>query len=408
MFHSFVVRIFIVCFVLACSGKINTVQAQLNAGDIMFVGFNADGTDGFAFATLTLIPAGTTLYITDNNWNGLTFPATEGTISWLVGAAIPAGNVIVFGNTATGPVTVNFGSATLTGSLNLNVTDESLYCFLGSSPTVPTTFLTAYSSNNFGSGNTLTGTGLTAGTNAVSNSGGNDVCVYVPPSPCSVSIVTCAGLITNSANWFCEDGAGDQSNNGGIDFPSSVPFAPNISVLPIELLFFNAVREDSDRVLLTWATASEINNDFFLLEWSRDGTNWQEIHKIMGAGNSISNLFYSLKDTRMETAISYYKLSQTDLNGLKESLKIISIDGLDKLINKVTLFPNPNHGLIEIIGENIDFQNIQIFDEIGRECMAKFETKVISQNHIQLILNSPKPAIYIVVIGNSRRLIQII
>ena len=44
----------------------SSTSAQLVEGTIMFVGFNADGTDGFAVVSLIDIPASSTIYFSDN------------------------------------------------------------------------------------------------------------------------------------------------------------------------------------------------------------------------------------------------------------------------------------------------------------------------------------------------------
>ena len=43
---------------------------QLNAGDLMCVGFNADGNDDLAFAALAAIPTNSTIYFRDDEWDG--------------------------------------------------------------------------------------------------------------------------------------------------------------------------------------------------------------------------------------------------------------------------------------------------------------------------------------------------
>jgi hypothetical protein len=67
-------------------------QAQ-TAGQVMFIGFNSDGEDGFSFVSLVDIPANTTIFFTDNEWNGVSaFTAGEGFNSWSHTANVPAGN----------------------------------------------------------------------------------------------------------------------------------------------------------------------------------------------------------------------------------------------------------------------------------------------------------------------------
>ena len=60
-----------------------------------------------------------------------------------------------------------------------------------------------------------------------------------------------------------------------------------VSPLPIELLSFNAII-NSDHVDVTWETATEINNDHFTIERSKDGTNFEKVTDVQGAGNSTS------------------------------------------------------------------------------------------------------------------------
>ena len=245
-------------------GASSMSYAQLSAGDIMFVGFNADNPDGFAIVALNAIPAGSVIYFSDNNWNGTAFATTEGVLAWTVGAAIPAGNVVVFNNTFPGPPVVNFGSAAVAGNFDLAGGGESLYCYLNA---VPTVFLSAISNNNFGA-NTLTGTGLSSGINAVSFTGNLDVLVYNNSiSPCTISIVACAAQIANTSNWITDDGTGNQATDGFFaDFPASVLGPPTISVLPIELLSFEAFTNEQHLVQLIWQTSSERNNDYFEIE----------------------------------------------------------------------------------------------------------------------------------------------
>ena len=72
----------------------------LSAGDIVFVGLNSDGDDGFSFLLLKDIAADTVLYITDSGWNdGSGFyvpdPAIgDGFIKWTAGSALSAGTVV--------------------------------------------------------------------------------------------------------------------------------------------------------------------------------------------------------------------------------------------------------------------------------------------------------------------------
>jgi hypothetical protein len=99
--------------------------------------------------------------------------------------------------------------------------------------------------------------------------------------------------------------------------------------LSIELVFFYA-RPDKDKrkVKLEWQTASEVNNDFFTIEKSLNGTDWEIVKKVDGAGNSGKLLNYSAYDYSPYAGVSYYRLKQTDYDGGYTISGIISIDNL--------------------------------------------------------------------------------
>ena len=117
-------------------------------------------------------------------------------------------------------------------------------------------------------------------------------------------------VINNDPLW----NAGMGQQNGPISFCESV--------LPIELLQFEA-RTSSDKVDLIWATASEINNDQFIIERSTDGKLFEEILKVKGAGNSTELNEYTTTDFYPVNGISYYRLRQVDFDGKSSYSDII-------------------------------------------------------------------------------------
>jgi len=107
--------------------------------------------------------------------------------------------------------------------------------------------------------------------------------------------------------------------------------------LPIELLSFDGSKEE-DYNLLKWSTASEIDNDYFLLERSQDGTNWVNINSTDGMGNSNTKVDYLFRDFTFTNDVNYYRLTQVDFNGVSETFDIISINNSrkQKQILKIT------------------------------------------------------------------------
>ncbi len=89
------------------------------------------------------------------------------------------------------------------------------------------------------------------------------------------------------------------------------------NILPVELLNFSA-RCNSEKVNLNWATATEDNNDFFTIDRSADAVNYQTLGFINGAGNSTTIKNYSFVDNDPLKGASYYRLRQTDFNGMSQ------------------------------------------------------------------------------------------
>lgn len=111
------------------------------------------------------------------------------------------------------------------------------------------------------------------------------------------------------------------------------------TTLPISLLSFDATA-NQNQVNLSWATASEKNNDFFTIERTVDGIDFEEVGKVAGQGNSSLKNEYTFSDTRPKNGISYYRLKQTDYNGESEYFEVKSVN-IQKGDFVSNVYPNP-------------------------------------------------------------------
>jgi hypothetical protein len=128
------------------------------------------------------------------------------------------------------------------------------------------------------------------------------------------------------------------------DDPGTGPLYFGGSPLPIELVSFNAIPE-GDEVKINWATANEINNDYFTIERSEDGDNFLPLKKIKGAGNSTAMLHYVSADDNPKKGLNYYRLKQTDYDGnySYSKIKTVRFDSSipEKAISIESVAPNP-------------------------------------------------------------------
>ncbi|CAN5226679.1 hypothetical protein BH09BAC5_BH09BAC5_01310 [soil metagenome] len=104
------------------------------------------------------------------------------------------------------------------------------------------------------------------------------------------------------------------------------PTCGTCSTLPIELLSFTGSLISNKTNRLEWSCASETNNEYFTLERSSDGINFQDVTRIQGAGNSTQPTNYSFDDATFPGTYNYYRLKQTDFNGRTETFGTVVID----------------------------------------------------------------------------------
>lgn len=122
--------------------------------------------------------------------------------------------------------------------------------------------------------------------------------------------------------------------------------------LPVELLSFRCEPMENS-VGLYWATASEHNNAYFLLERSADGINYETVTRVDGKGNSNEMTEYIADDPYAAFGTNYYRLTQVDYDGTSRTYEVISCDYGSQLptINEVKVF-DLNGKLVLMENEN--------------------------------------------------------
>lgn len=138
--------------------------------------------------------------------------------------------------------------------------------------------------------------------------------------------------------------------------------------LPIELLSFQASLTQNDLVKLEWETASETNNDFFTLQRSRNGSNWEELSIIDGAGNSNQTIKYHAYDYHPFAPKTYYRLKQTDFDGQYAYSLVRSVELASTDVESMNVFPNPGRNSITLKANTpVDANTISVYNMLGQE-----------------------------------------
>ena len=137
--------------------------------------------------------------------------------------------------------------------------------------------------------------------------------------------------------------------------------------LPVELISF-AAKPSSGNVMLDWATASEINNDYFEVERSTDGRSFNYLGKKNGAGTTTLAHHYQYLDKNPINGVNYYRLKQVDFDGTTAYSEIVSVEMKSE---KLELFPNPVVGTLYLRMSDITTREVefQITDLMGKTMM---------------------------------------
>lgn len=174
----------------------------------------------------------------------------------------------------------------------------------------------------------------------------------------------------------------------GVVVPSATFFVDwtltdNFSPLPVTLVEFEAACQNSN-VLITWTTATEINNDYFVVEKSYDGTSFFDLVTIQGAGNSNTILSYSANDPNPSSGTTYYRLKQVDFDGTTTYHDIIAssctVNGFN--VNQIIINNNSlNFNVSSTLDESLI---IYLYDSRGRLISNKKELVSKGNNAIEL------------------------
>ncbi len=171
--------------------------------------------------------------------------------------------------------------------------------------------------------------------------------------------------------------------------------------LPVEMLYFEGRITDNNDVQLNWATATEINNDYFEVQRSDDGVNFVEIAKIQGNGTINQKVEYSYLDKKSSLKASFYRLRQVDYDGTYAYSQIVRVDKIENQITSGQPYPNPTTGKVTFrTGERQegDLLTVNVFDLSGHRINAR----VISDlQKIEVDLSGFERGIYLISISDT-------
>jgi hypothetical protein len=208
----------------------------------------------------------------------------------------------------------------------------------------------AGTSSNGGDANSTTNSGGTGGSTGGGN-GGNG-----PSSGNAGS----GGNIIGGGGAGAWAAASTTFRNGGAGARGQIRIS--YTVLPIKINSFEVAILDK-KSILKLITASETNNDFFSIERSVDGRNFDVIGDIKGAGNSNETLSYEFVDEKPLAGINYYRIKQTDFDGKYSYSEIKSVRHISR--GNLTVTPRTSEGRLQVVTDIEDY-SLEVFNASGQ------------------------------------------
>lgn len=181
------------------------------------------------------------------------------------------------------------------------------------------------------------------------------------------------------------------------DFTISATGSP----LPISLIDFKGEHVNNYNVL-SWSTATEMNNQGFQVEYSFNGKDFRNlgfVNSKHNSGNSTSVLNYQFTDTRNIDGNVYYRLVQIDKDGKSTSSKVILVKGgKNNALAINAVYPNPAKDKITLVisspaNNNL---NISITDLAGKVVRRQATSVVNGGNNLDMDVSALSAGTYFI------------
>lgn len=155
----------------------------------------------------------------------------------------------------------------------------------------------------------------------------------------------------------------------------------NFNTLPVELLNFSVARKDNGAAI-NWATATEINNEWFEIERSMDGKEYTTIALLAGNGTTDEKSNYSFTDKlkNVNAGVIYYRLKQIDIDGnfTYSSVRTLKMNNESAKTASISIFPNPVADHFKLsVNEPVEKDAVITVYDLGGK---KVFSKIISNN----------------------------
>jgi hypothetical protein len=179
--------------------------------------------------------------------------------------------------------------------------------------------------------------------------------------------------------------------------PFTLASISTINSLPVELTSFEALCQD-EYVDLKWSTASEKNNDYFIVQKSENGQDWIDLIIIKGNGTTATAHDYNYRDYQKSNQKAYYRLADVSTDKITSYSQITSSKCNQNLVFESEVFPSLANDYIAININKLDVNaSYKIIDLLGGIIRAGILDKI----HTRLDIHDLSSGFYFLQISTN-------
>jgi hypothetical protein len=359
------------------SAACGTTQYNYNCGNNSGTSpYGSGSKDGYHYSMYSsvLIPSGCTATVLAEYGESMNYAALNSGGQDCANAGMDAGGTDILG------ISTGYTSSPLAAN------------WLGAIPSLPTTNIGTCAAGTSG----LNGATL--------NSSGGSGCYVSGGSGNADVTCTLSGQTNVSVTMWAASNRGDEILTYTITGVGATCSNIGVIVLPIQLIAFMAYKTVDNDIIINWATATEVNNSYFMVEYSLDAKTFFPYKEIKGAGSSMATKNYScpfMVDIGKETP--YFRLKQVDFNGNFKYSQVIMLGTSygalkNKNLNLTAYYSADNDGIVTKFHLDYSQQvNVSLYDVTGTK-IQDTNSQLYSQGDNEVLLNAPdKAGIYLLV-----------
>ncbi|HXS54602.1 MAG TPA: ice-binding family protein [Hanamia sp.] len=142
------------------------------------------------------------------------------------------------------------------------------------------------------------------------------------------------------------------------------------TVLPVLWLYFRGKTVD-ENVVLEWGTTNEVKNAFFTIEKSMDGRAFELLSNVKEPGTTVNgDIHYTFTDLQPYNS-TYYRISQTDIDGRKSVYTTIYVKSGTKESLRVRQYVQGNDMFVQLPGTVPANGSIKVYSTDGKKISSQ-------------------------------------